>query len=138
MSSPEPVSAFDDVVARIEARVEERRRAGDLPPGLEASLEGLYRWLVARRPVRWDATRLADLVAAVSAQVDFRSSRIGYESGLPGGSALHRTVGKVVARQTDGVLEQVAAFATAVRDALEELRHGVAHHAHDGLEADVA
>lgn len=138
MSSREPVSAFDDVVARIEARVEERRRAGELPPGLEASLEGLYRWVVARRPVRWDATRLTELLGAVSAQVDFRSNRIRYESGIPGGSTLHRTVGKMVARQTDGVLEQIAAFATAVRDALDELRQGVRHHAHEGLEADVA
>ena len=138
MTALDPPSAFDDVVARIEARVEERRRSGELPPGLEDSLEGLYRWVVARRPVRWDATRLTELLATVSSRVDFRANRIRYESGVPAGSALHRAVGKVVARQTHGILEQVSGFAGAVRDTLEELRLGLARHGHDGLEADVA
>jgi hypothetical protein len=44
----------------------------------------------------------------------FDPRRIPLTSKLPGGKALHRLVGRLVARQTEGVLDQVSDFAQAV------------------------
>ena len=60
------------------------------------------------------------------------------DSAVPGGTLLHRAVAKAVTRQTQGVLQQAADFASAARDAIEALRQGLEHHGHADLEADVA
>jgi SAM-dependent methyltransferase len=40
---------------------------------------------------------------------------------VPGGGQVHRAVGKLVARQTQGILEQVQEFADVLREALEQI-----------------
>jgi 2-polyprenyl-3-methyl-5-hydroxy-6-metoxy-1,4-benzoquinol methylase len=62
----------------------------------------------------------------------FNPARIPTKSKLPGGGVFHRLIGRLVRRQTQGVLEQVQEFATDVRDLFEamversseEPRHG--------------
>lgn len=110
----------DGIVERLRAEADRRRAAGVYPPGLEHDLEEHFRRIAAHRtpPDLSDVTaRLADLDAAMA----FGADRIGAGSQVPGGQALHRVVTKVVARQTQGVLEQVQGFADAVREVLRAL-----------------
>jgi O-antigen chain-terminating methyltransferase len=51
----------------------------------------------------------------------FNRARIPATSDIPGGSVLHRSVAKLVGRQTEGVLDQVRLFAEAVRETFEAL-----------------
>ncbi len=59
----------------------------------------------------------------------FGRDQIGLDSGVPGGTEIHRLVGKAVSRQVLGVLQQVTRYAestgeslTAILDALDEMR----------------
>ena len=109
---------LDDVVAELQARVEQRRRSGAYPPGLEDALEEHFRRIVAHRATP-DFTGLRARVAALDEHARFDAGSIHAHSQRPGGQALHRAVAKVVARQTQGVLDQVQRYADAMRDVLE-------------------
>lgn len=110
-------SDLDEVIAQLRARVEQRRLAGDYPPGLEEDLDRHFRRIAAHRghPDHLLLKERVDRLAAVT--ID--RGAIGLDSGLPGGTALHRLVAKAVARQTEGVLEQVRQFADAVRSSFD-------------------
>jgi len=114
---PEAVPDLDDVVARLKARVEERRRSGAYPPGLEQGLEDHFRRIVAHRATP-DFTGLRARIAALDERARFDAGTIHAQSRRPGGEALHRAVRKVTARQTQGVLDQVQRYADAMRDVL--------------------
>jgi hypothetical protein len=108
---------LDELAQRVRRRVEERRAAGDYPPGLEERLDAHFRRIVALRVVP-DEAPLRDLMARLAAMPPFSPERIPTSSRLPGGSVLHATIARLVVRQTTGVLEQVQAFANDVRDLL--------------------
>ena len=114
-TAPSPDLA--EVIARMQARVAERRRSGAYPPGLEADLEEHFRRIVAHRASP-DFTDVRALIAALDERSRFGISRIHAQSQRPGGQALHTAVGKVVARQTQGVLDQVQLYADGVREVL--------------------
>ncbi len=65
-----------------------------------------------------DAT---EAVRAAGQALPLQASRIPVTSGLPGGEVVHKTVARVVGRQTQGDLQQVQAFAQPVQAALEAL-----------------
>lgn len=113
MASPR----VDDVVARLQAQVEERRRAGVYPEGLEHDLEEHFRRIVAHRASP-DFTDVRARVAALDEQARFGTERIHAQSQVRGGEVLHKAVSKVVARQTQGVLDQVQLYADGVREVL--------------------
>jgi 2-polyprenyl-3-methyl-5-hydroxy-6-metoxy-1,4-benzoquinol methylase len=99
---------LERLLVTLRERIEQRRAAGEYPPGLEADLEQHFERLATVRPP--SATfALAELEQACGAlgPVQFRQEAIPLESRLPGGSALHRAVAKTVGRQIRGVLEQV-------------------------------
>lgn len=108
---------LDEVVARLRAKVEERRRSGAYPPGLEQGLEDHFRRIVAHRATP-DFTDLHARIAALDERARFDAGLIHAQSQTPGGQALHKVVAKVVARQTQGVLDQVQRYAEGVRDVL--------------------
>jgi len=54
----------------------------------------------------------------VEAALPFDAGRIPAVSGVPGGELIHKSVAKVVSRQTSGALAEVESFARPVRDAL--------------------
>jgi len=112
---------IDALVASLRARVEERRRAGSYPPGLEEDLASRFRRLFSQRALSLSALDLRGPLRRIEAALPLRRDRIPDESSVPGGSVLHRVIAKVVARQTQGVLEQVQAFAQPVRESLEAL-----------------
>jgi Methyltransferase domain len=105
-----------ELMAELRARVEERRAAGEYPPGLEEDLDRHFQAVVASRGRSRD--RLLQLLARARAAAAMDRSLIPLDSRLPMGELVHRSVGRVVARQTDGVIDQVEAYAAAVQDLL--------------------
>lgn len=114
---PSPAPALDDVLARLRARVEQRRRSGAYPEGLEHDLEEHFRRIVAHRASP-DFTDVRTRIAALDERARFGADRIHAQSQVRGGEALHKAVSKVVARQTQGVLDQVQVYADGVREVL--------------------
>lgn len=108
---------LDDVLAGLQARVEERRRSGAYPPGLEQGLEDHFRRIVAHRATP-DFTGLRVRMAALDERSRFDAGAIHAQSQRPGGEALHRAVSRVIARQTQGVLDQVQRYADGMREVL--------------------
>ncbi|MDP9387697.1 MAG: hypothetical protein M3Q48_07150 [Actinomycetota bacterium] len=114
---PPTTPDLDEVIAGLRARVAERRAAGAYPPGLEDDLEEHFRRVVAHRASP-DFADVRARLAALEERSRFGADRIPAGSQLPGGQALHRAVSKVVARQTQGALDQVQHYADGVRDVL--------------------
>jgi hypothetical protein len=114
----------DAIVARLRERVEERRKAGAYPPGLEDELAAHFRRIAQyRTEPNVDAVRAA--LGDLEKHTRFSVDRIPIESGLPGGERLHRALAKVQARQIEGVLRQVSEYTAAVRAVLEALTDAV-------------
>ena len=112
-----PTPDLDEVIARMQASVAERRRSGAYPPGLEHDLEEHFHRIVAHRASP-DFTDVRARLAALEERSRFGLHRIPAGSQRPGGQVLHGAVAKVVARQTQGVLDQVQHHADGVRDVL--------------------
>jgi SAM-dependent methyltransferase len=111
---------LDELLETLRSRVRDRREAGDYPSGLEVNLEAHFQRIVGTRAGsdRSEFRAKLDRLAAFSS---FSPDRIQMWSKVPGGSSIHRGVGKVTGRQTQGVLDQVQQFANALRDVLDEL-----------------
>ena len=108
---------FENAMTEVRRRVEEGRRSGKYPAELDDQLSSEFSRM-ARDPLRF-----GDIEAARSAVGRIRSAAFGrsliqYSSSVPGGTALHQLVGKLVSRQILAVTQQVTAFATDVSRAL--------------------
>ncbi|GAC1318980.1 MAG: hypothetical protein NVSMB12_18120 [Acidimicrobiales bacterium] len=119
MNPPTP-SAIDPLIEELRSRVAERRRAGFYPEGLEDELDAHFRRIVAHRRVS-DLASLRSSLEVLDVRGAFGMDRISLGTTVPGGEKLHRGVGKLVARQTQGILEQVQEFADVVREALGKI-----------------
>lgn len=109
----------DELLAQLRARVEERRRQGVYPPGLEQELDDHFRRIAThRQPANIDDVR--SKLAELQGRMHF-DPNIPVESRIPGGTAFHSAVTKLVARQTNAILQQVQQFAEGVREALHAL-----------------
>lgn len=116
MTTPqEPNDELDleKVLDELRQRVQQRRDSGELPAQLEHDLDVHFRTIAPRLGTRPKIAKhlLEDLEEAIK----FDRRRIGTGSEASGGSAVHRLVAKLVARQTDGILEQVSEFARVTR-----------------------
>ena len=109
----------EKLIAELQARVEERRRDGAYPPGFEEDLDAHFHRIVSQRHGDIDAVRAS--LARLEAAMAFNRDRIPLQSNLKGGSAAHKTIAKIVGRQTQGVLEQMREFAEAVHASVEGL-----------------
>lgn len=107
----------DDLVEKLRARVEERRRSGYYPPGLEEDLAQHFQRIAAHSSR--SAAVLGEQLADVYATMGFDARRIPFESRVWGGKIIHRLISRLVARQTQGILEQTTRFAHAVYAALD-------------------
>jgi hypothetical protein len=128
-----------DLVAQLKARVEERRRQGVYPPGLEDDLDRHFRRIAGHR-VLPDLGPLKAALAALEAKGSFAVSRIPATSGVPGGRLAHRVLAKVQQRQTEGILAQLQEFADATRDALRAVVVAIeqpANHTHGELLGEI-
>lgn len=115
--------------------VEERRRKGEYPEGLERDLDQHFRRIVAYRA----SHEVGDLEAQLT-KLDrrgrFTVDRIEFSSRAPGGEKFHRLVGRVVGRQTEGVLAQLREFSDGVREVLRTLA-GIAQSPHGHVHSDL-
>ena len=108
----------DALVAQLQAKVEERRRAGFYPPGLEDDLTTHARRMLHHHTRTPPEPDLRAHLREVEAALPFDAGRIPAVSGVPGGELIHKSVAKIVSRQTSGALAEVESFARPVRDAL--------------------
>jgi hypothetical protein len=109
---------IDALVAELKAKVEERRRSGFYPPGLEEDITTHSRRMLEHHTRREFEPDLRALLRPLEEALPFDATRIPAVSGLPGGELIHKGVAKVVRRQTEGALAEVEGFARPVRDAL--------------------
>lgn len=113
-SSPD----VDALVAQLQAKVEERRQSGFYPPGLEEDMASHARRMLHHHTKVRPEPDLRARLSEVDASLPFDAGRIPAVSGVPGGELIHKSVAKVVSRQTQGALAEVEGFARPVRDAL--------------------
>jgi hypothetical protein len=113
----------DAVIAALRQRIVERRLAGDYPVGLEQQLESEFHGMmraIDRHEI--DTSRLGDLADGVRATAHDVRVVGATDSRVPGGSAAHGAVGRVVQRHVQPVAESVRQLSTSVADALAETR----------------
>lgn len=118
----ETTPAAPDLAQLLETlrhRVDQRRRDGSYPPGLEGSLDAHFRQLTgAQEPaIAYTVDELNEAVADLG-ELRFGRAGIVTDSNLPGGSSLHRAIGKTVGRQIDGVIDQTRDYAVRVNRAV--------------------
>ena len=117
MSPSTPPPELDALIDEIRRRVADRRRSGFYPEGLEDDLDAHFRRIVThRRGAATEAVR--ESLLDLDAQSHFSPDRIPTETRVPGGDTVHRIVGKLTARQTQGALQQVQEFSDALRSSL--------------------
>jgi SAM-dependent methyltransferase len=130
-----PQPSTEELLDRLRRRVEERRSLGEYPPGLEEDLEAHFQRVAAHSRAQ-ELEHVRARVLALESRMAFSRASIAASSELPGGSAVHRMIGKLVGRQTEGVLEQVREFAEAVHESFEALLDALERpsgHVHDDL-----
>ena len=118
---------IDGIVAELQQQVSQRRIAGDYPEGLEHQLESEFQALmgeVDRDEI--DTALLEGYVDGVrraiynmDASVDAITA-IG--SRVPGGAAVHDTMGRVVVRHTYPIAASLRDLGVCVTNALSETR----------------
>jgi len=113
--------SIDALVDKLKERVAERRRAGEYPERLVEDLDAHFERIAAHRFPAYDFDVLRAKLGALDAAGAFNPDQISYATRVPGGSFIHRLLGKVVRRQTEGILAQAQRHADAVRDALWEV-----------------
>ena len=124
----------EDLVARLHARVEERRANGEYPEGLEDQLDEHFRRVVFHRVEPRSGALQTALDHLDSATFD--PTDIAADSGMPGGAVLHKAINKAMLRQRQTILDQCSQFADAVREALHLLvdpKQIASLHTHDEL-----
>ena len=127
----------DELVTRLRARVAARRESGAYPPGLEEEMTAHFRRILHQRRRLQSLPDVDEAVREVGASLPLEATRIPAVSGLPGGELFHRTVARLVRRQTEGALQQVQGFAGPVQTALEVLAAAV-QELNRTIQADVA
>jgi hypothetical protein len=118
-ASDAPRPELDALLERLRQTVEERRRSGEYPPGLERELDEHYRRIAAAHARGQEG--LPRLLRKLEEASEFGVHRIPMVSDAPAGAVVHKAVGRLVVRQTEGVLNQVQEFALAATAALRAL-----------------
>jgi 2-polyprenyl-3-methyl-5-hydroxy-6-metoxy-1,4-benzoquinol methylase len=113
---------IDRLVGQLRERVEQRRRDGDYPEGLEEALAEHFDRLVERRPSVPSAT-YEELKGALGELGNFAYGPGSFSdaSDLPGGAYAHRLVGRLVSRHIAAVLERSETHARLVTNTLRLL-----------------
>jgi SAM-dependent methyltransferase len=128
---------IDELVTRLRERIEARRRSGAYPATLEEEMTAHFRRILHQRREARPLPDVQEAVRAAGQALPLQASRIPLTSGLPGGEMIHKTVAKVVGRQTQGIIQQVQGFAQPVQAALEALAVAVSE-LNRTVQADVA
>ncbi len=97
-------SELDRALERIREKVDERRAAGEYPPGYEEQLDAPFDAVMGTGRT---TMQLDTALARLRAIPPFSPSLIATTSRSPGGAAVHGAMAKLVTRQTAGILQQV-------------------------------
>lgn len=120
MVDPDPAREIDDLVAFLKARVAERQANGQYPRDLDERLDEHFRRLSGYRDTP-DLPQLEASIAGIKDLPGLSTSRIPAASHVPGGDVLHKAVARVVARQIEGVLQQVQTSIDALQAAVLQI-----------------
>lgn len=112
-----PPPDIDSLVEQLRARVEERRQSGAYPPELEERLAAHFHRITHTR-VQPSMEDVREALDDLPHRFDFRVERTPVESRVPGGTAAHKALAKLQARQLVGAYEQMRDFAEGVYTAL--------------------
>jgi len=116
----EATSEFDAAMAEVQRRVEDGRRNGTYPEELDEQMASEFSRM-AKDPLWFGSFDALPAAVERVRSAGFGRAVIATTSSIPGGSALHRIIGKVVSRQMLGVAQQMSAFAADVTSSLEAL-----------------
>lgn len=140
MARDEDDLSVDDLVQQLRERVARRREQREFPAELEAQLDGHFKRIASHLPVSYEFEELERRQRALRTSGSFSPTKIRYSTRVPGGAFLHRLIGKVVARQTAGILDQLQAHADALSSYTDELMVALQHphrHQHDDLRSRI-
>jgi hypothetical protein len=114
------VSDLDGALERMRARVEERRRSGDYPPGLEEELARHFEQIAGGKRAGEGLTIREQLEREVHLPVvDTERLATAASSFVPGGPRVQGMVARLLQRQAAGILGQVAALTSNLWRGLE-------------------
>lgn len=127
----------NDLVEQLRERLEERRRSGLYPAGLESSLDAHARWMVAtrvevpedRRPRAREALERLEQARIAMQRLELANkvpSPAATSSSVPLGEHVHTTFARLQARQLDPVVGHVHAVAAQVQALAEATVHALA------------
>jgi ubiquinone biosynthesis protein UbiJ len=109
------IGALVDELRRV---VRDRRASGQYPEGLEEDLDEHFLRAV---PGALDALDIDARLRLVDRAALIGRHRVYTDSRVPLGSVVHKAVGRVVVRQTNSLLDQLAQFAVTVRSLLHAI-----------------
>jgi hypothetical protein len=127
----EPVAAntalgdVDDPQAEVARRVAAAWARGEYPEGIDDDLLTEFARLVDRRVGTSPFGQLRDEVPRLRAAADLVVERPPTTSRLPGGSAAHETIARLVARHVTPLEEATRAYAKAATDCLALIARGL-------------
>lgn len=111
---------FEAAMAEVQRRVEEGRRSGMYSDELDEQLASEFSRM-SRDPLWFSSFERLPATVADVRDARFGQELVEYSSGVPGGSQLHRAVGRAVSRQVSGIAQQMSAFAKTVSTSLDAL-----------------
>lgn len=117
---------LDQVLQEVRAAAAAARADGVYPDGLEESLQSDFARQLRRPDPRDRIVHLRNELDRLNSSAHFARSMAPTSSSVPGGSAAHKAVAKVVGRQINGLSDQMQSFS---RDLLPVIGHLV-----DGLQ----
>jgi 2-polyprenyl-3-methyl-5-hydroxy-6-metoxy-1,4-benzoquinol methylase len=118
MEPESPDETTDALIDRLKQRVAEREQAGEYPKGLEDELDAHFERIAVHRTPAFNFEDLRRRIIALEQLGSFSPENIQFDTRVPGGSQLHRLIGKIVSRQTQGILAQMQKFSDGVREVL--------------------
>ncbi len=118
MDTPPSVDPNGALVARLQARIAQRRAAGEYPPDLEWDLDEHFRRITAYRALPMPE-RLTEALKVLDERARFELVPIPVGSSVPGASKALSRVAAAVETQTRDLADQLRSFAEGVRQALD-------------------
>ncbi|CAN5440114.1 hypothetical protein BH10ACT3_BH10ACT3_00810 [soil metagenome] len=137
MSTPvtEPVD-LDQVLEEVRAAASQARASGVYPDGLEEALQSDFARQLRRPDPRDRIVHLRNELERLSSAAHLERTSVETTSSLPGGSAAHKAVGKVVGRQMNALYDQMNGFTDELLPVIGHVVDGLQDprsHIHDDL-----